>query len=76
MSHGSFMSHLQTRSGLEIIRDNYMAACEVAPWANKELVESTLLEESDVLMPVFSIRYNWITAGGVLCILNFLMIYL
>ena len=58
-----FMNHLQTRPGLQIIRDNFMAACEVAPWANKELVSTVMTEESSVLIPIFAIRYNWLTAG-------------
>ena len=58
-----FMNHLQTRPGLQIIRDNFMAACEVSPWANKDLVSSVMTEESGILIPVFAIRYNWLTAG-------------
>ena len=58
-----FMSHLQTRPGLQIIRDNFMAACEVSPWADKDLVRHTLLEESSVIIPIFAIRYHWLTSG-------------
>ena len=61
-----FMNHIQTRPGLQIIRDNFMAACEISPWADKELISNCLLEESSVLIPVFAIRYNWLTAGLVL----------
>ena len=58
-----FMSHLQPRPGLQIIRDNFMAACEVSPWADKDLISESLSQDSTVLIPVYAIRYHWLTAG-------------
>ena len=58
-----FMTHLQTRPGLQIIRDNFMAACEVSPWADKELISESLSVDSVILIPIFAIRYHWLTAG-------------
>ena len=57
------MTHLQTKPGLELIRDNFMAACEVSPWADKNLVANYLSEDSSILIPVYAIRYDWLTAG-------------
>ena len=57
------MDHLQTRPGLKIIGDNLLASCEVSPWADKNLITSALTEESGIRIPIFAIRYNWLTAG-------------
>ena len=65
MAHNTFMSHIQTRPGLGILRDNFMAALEVSPWSNKTLVLESLEDESEPLIPIYSIRYDWITQGKV-----------
>ena len=57
------MSNIQTRSGLVVLRDNFMAALEVSPWANKDLVQHHLEEESELMIPIYAIRYDWHTKG-------------
>ena len=55
------MSHVQTRSGLGIMRDNLLAAMEVSPWSEKEFIRHNLEDFSEVIIPIFAIRYDWIT---------------
>ena len=57
------MSHVQTYPGLKLMRDNYLAAIECAPWSNKKLIQDNLELESDLLFPVFAIRYNRVSSG-------------
>ena len=63
MTLGSFMSDVQTRSGLFLLRDNVMAALEVNPWADRELIQQGLEEESKIFIPIYAIRYDWHTKG-------------
>ena len=58
-----FVNTIQTRSGLSILRDNNLAAIEVSPWASKSQLMNALYEESKAIIPLYAIRYNWITSG-------------
>ena len=58
-----FVSQIQTRSGLSILRDNTLAAIEVAPWASKSFLMDSLYDNSQPVIPLFGIRYNWLTQG-------------
>ena len=60
------MNNIQTRSGLSILRDNTLAAIEVAPWASKSYLMNALCDESKASIPLYAIRYNWITSGNFL----------
>ena len=55
------MSHVQTKPGLGILRDNLMAALEVSPWTEREFVRFNLEDCSEVIIPIFAIRYDWLT---------------
>ena len=56
----SFMNAIQTRSGLNILKHNFLAAIEVHPWADKTILEQNLRDESLVLVPLYAIRYDWV----------------
>ena len=57
----TWMSHVQTRPGLGIMRDNLLAAIEVNPWSSKSLIQSHLEESSELMIPIYAIRYSRIS---------------
>ena len=69
MAWNTFMSHVQTRSGLGIMRDNLLAAMEVSPWSEKEFIRYNLEDFSEVIVPIFAIRYDWITPSKFLLVI-------
>ena len=59
-----FISQIVTRSGLNILKENALATIEVAPWASKTFVYDSLYDDSQVVIPLYGIRYDWITSGN------------
>ena len=56
------MTAIQTRTGLDILRNNFLAAVEIHPWADKTILEQSLRDSSLILVPLYAIRYDWV--GG------------
>ena len=56
----SFVHAIQTRSGLDILKHNLLAAIEVHPWADKTLLEQNLRDHSTIFVPLYAIRYDWV----------------
>ena len=60
------LSAVQTRSGLNWVKQIWLEAIENNPWMDSSYVRDSLWIEHALVFPLFAIKYSWNGAGKLL----------
>ena len=58
-----FQNLTTTRRGLSLIKLRWMDVVDFSNYAEVDLINSNLENESTIMVPLFAIKYNWTGSG-------------